>query len=197
MNSEQTGQNRHPTTLAIIVAVIGLLVIIAIAIPSFFKPRYKSAQQACIDALRIIDGGKEQCAMVASLPGKPKTPDILLPTREQALNVGSNLTYGMSEAEIASFLETNGFIKTSFGVAGNSFWLTRFCRLSDGTLLCLEISPKNVRADNAWGDGTLETAYIREENTTNIVVTIELRNQEASRKASEKHEPHNDTGVFR
>ena len=200
MNDEQTGQtgqNRHPTTLAIVVAVIGLLVIIAIAIPSFFKPRYKSAQQACIDNLRIIDGGKEQCAMVATLPERPKTPNRLLPTREQALNVGSNLTSGMPEVEAASFLETNGFITTDFGAAGDSLWLTRFCPLSDGTLFCLNISPKNVRADNAWGDGTLEAAYIREESTTNIVVTIELRNQEASRKASEKHEPHNDTGVFR
>jgi hypothetical protein len=63
MNCQHTGQNRHSTTLPIVVAVIGLLVIIAIAIPSFFKPRHKSAQQACIDALRIIDRGKEQQAM--------------------------------------------------------------------------------------------------------------------------------------
>jgi hypothetical protein len=78
MNGEQTGQERHPTTLAIVVAVIGLLLIIAIAIPSFFKPRFKSAQQACIDNLRIIDAGKEQAAMAYSLSERPKTLDELL-----------------------------------------------------------------------------------------------------------------------
>lgn len=161
------------------VIVYGLILVFAAFTIRSLSLRNYSAKQACIDNLRTIDAGKEQQAMAYSLPEKLKTPDERLPTREQALNVASNLTYGMSEAEAASFLETNGFIKISFGGVGDSFWLTRFCRLSDGTLFCLEIRPKNMRADNAWGDGTLEAAYIREENTTNIVVTIELHNQVA------------------
>jgi prepilin-type N-terminal cleavage/methylation domain-containing protein len=48
--------------IMIVVAIIGLLA--TIAIPSFVKARNTSQQNACINNLRIIDGGKEQCAMV-------------------------------------------------------------------------------------------------------------------------------------
>jgi prepilin-type N-terminal cleavage/methylation domain-containing protein len=51
--------------IMIVVAIIGLLA--AIAIPSFVKARNTSQQNACINNLRIIDGGKEQCAMVYRL----------------------------------------------------------------------------------------------------------------------------------
>jgi len=47
--------------IMIVVAIIGLLA--AIAIPSFVKARNTSQQNACINNLRQIDGGKEQWAM--------------------------------------------------------------------------------------------------------------------------------------
>lgn len=50
--------------IMIVVAIIGLLA--AIAIPSFVKSRNVSQQNACINNLRIIDGGKEQWAMAAN-----------------------------------------------------------------------------------------------------------------------------------
>jgi prepilin-type N-terminal cleavage/methylation domain-containing protein len=49
--------------IMIVVAIIGLLA--AIAIPSFVKARNTSQQNACINNLRQIDGGKEQWAMAA------------------------------------------------------------------------------------------------------------------------------------
>lgn len=49
--------------IMIVVAIIGLLA--AIAIPSFIKSRNTAQQNACINNLRIIDGGKEQWAFVA------------------------------------------------------------------------------------------------------------------------------------
>jgi hypothetical protein len=63
MKQSETGAR----DIIIRVIVYGLiLVLAAIAIPSFFKVRCKSSQQACIDALRIIDSGKEQRAMAAA-----------------------------------------------------------------------------------------------------------------------------------
>lgn len=51
--------------IMIVVAIIGLLA--AIAIPSFVKARNTSQQNACVNNLRIIDGGKEQAAMAERL----------------------------------------------------------------------------------------------------------------------------------
>ena len=51
--------------IMIVVAIIGLLA--AIAIPSFVKARNTSQQNACINNLRQIDGGKEQSAMAYRL----------------------------------------------------------------------------------------------------------------------------------
>ena len=51
--------------IMIVVAIIGLLA--AIAIPSFVKARNTSQQNACINNLRQIDGGKEQTAMAYRL----------------------------------------------------------------------------------------------------------------------------------
>ena len=51
--------------IMIVVAIIGLLA--AIAIPSFVKARNTSQQNACINNLRQIDGGKEQAAMAHRL----------------------------------------------------------------------------------------------------------------------------------
>lgn len=48
--------------IMIVVAIIGLLA--TIVIPSFVKARNTSQQNACINNLRIIDSGKEGCAMV-------------------------------------------------------------------------------------------------------------------------------------
>jgi len=49
----------------IVVSIIGLLA--AIAIPSFVKSSNTSQQNACINNLRQIDGGKEQAAMALHL----------------------------------------------------------------------------------------------------------------------------------
>jgi Tfp pilus assembly protein PilE len=51
-------------------AVIALLAVIAI--PSFVKARNRSQQNACIDNMRSIDAGKEQCAMVYHLTNGDK-----------------------------------------------------------------------------------------------------------------------------
>ena len=59
--------------IMIVVAIIGLLA--AIAIPSFVKARNTSQQNACINNLRQIDGGKEQAAMAHK-----KTDNDTLPT---------------------------------------------------------------------------------------------------------------------
>jgi prepilin-type N-terminal cleavage/methylation domain-containing protein len=48
--------------IMIVVAIIGLLA--AMALPSFVRARNVSQQTACINNLRIIDSGKEQCSMV-------------------------------------------------------------------------------------------------------------------------------------
>ncbi len=58
--------------IMIVVAIIGLLA--AIAIPSFVKARNTSRQNACINNLRQIDGGKEQYALEANL-SQGTTPD--------------------------------------------------------------------------------------------------------------------------
>jgi len=47
--------------IMIVVAIIGLLA--SIAIPSFLKARNTAQQNACINNLRQIDGGKEQAAL--------------------------------------------------------------------------------------------------------------------------------------
>ena len=47
--------------IMIVVAIIGLLA--SIAIPSFGKARNTAQQNACLNNLRIIDGGKEQAAL--------------------------------------------------------------------------------------------------------------------------------------
>ena len=47
--------------IMIVVAIIGLLA--AIAIPSFVRARQTSQQNACINNLRQIDGGKDQYAI--------------------------------------------------------------------------------------------------------------------------------------
>lgn len=47
--------------IMIVVAIIGLLA--AIAVPNFVKARTQSQTNACINNLRQIDSGKEQCAL--------------------------------------------------------------------------------------------------------------------------------------
>ena len=47
--------------IMIVVAIIGMLA--SIAIPSFIKARSTSQQNACINNLRIIDSGKDSCAL--------------------------------------------------------------------------------------------------------------------------------------
>jgi prepilin-type N-terminal cleavage/methylation domain-containing protein len=47
--------------IMIVVAIIGLLA--AIAIPNFIKARTTAQQNACINNLRQIDGGKQQWAL--------------------------------------------------------------------------------------------------------------------------------------
>ena len=47
--------------IMIVVAIIGLLA--AIAIPSFARARTTSRQNACVNNLRQIDGGKDQWAI--------------------------------------------------------------------------------------------------------------------------------------
>ena len=47
--------------IMIVVAIIGLLA--AIAIPSFVKARTTTQTNACIENLRLIEGGKEQAAL--------------------------------------------------------------------------------------------------------------------------------------
>ena len=47
--------------IMIVVAIIGLLA--AIAIPSFARARTTSRQNACINNLRQVDGGKDQWAI--------------------------------------------------------------------------------------------------------------------------------------
>jgi prepilin-type N-terminal cleavage/methylation domain-containing protein len=47
--------------IMIVVAIIGLLA--AIAIPSFVRARTTSQQNACINNLRQLDGGKDQWAI--------------------------------------------------------------------------------------------------------------------------------------
>lgn len=58
--------------IMIVVAIIGLLA--AIAIPSFVKARNQAQQNACINNLRIIDAGKEQCAMEYRLTDGVRAP---------------------------------------------------------------------------------------------------------------------------
>ena len=47
--------------IMIVVAIIGLLA--AIAVPNFVKARTQSQTNACINNLRQVDSGKEQCAL--------------------------------------------------------------------------------------------------------------------------------------
>lgn len=55
-------------TLKKILILVAIIVLIAaIAIPSFVKARNKSEQNTCINNLMSIDAGKEQCAMVYRL----------------------------------------------------------------------------------------------------------------------------------
>ena len=51
--------------IMIVVLIIGLLA--AIAVPSFMRARRDSRSKACCNNLRLIDAGKEQCAMEENL----------------------------------------------------------------------------------------------------------------------------------
>ena len=55
--------------IMIVVAIIGLLA--AIAIPSFVKARNTAQQNGCINNLRMIDGSKEQVALIHITPLEP------------------------------------------------------------------------------------------------------------------------------
>jgi competence protein ComGC len=72
--------------LRIVIYSLIILVLFAIAIPAFVKARSKTAQEACIDNLRIIDAGSEK-------PQKLKTSDELL---SEKLNVCPNTTKSIS-----------------------------------------------------------------------------------------------------
>lgn len=60
-------------TIPVLVAVIGLLA--AIAIPSFVKARNTAQMNACVNNMRIMDGGKESWAMANRIEAG-KQPDI-------------------------------------------------------------------------------------------------------------------------
>lgn len=51
--------------IMIVVGIIGLIA--AMAMPSFMRARTTAQQNACINNLRVIDGGKQQCALVFRL----------------------------------------------------------------------------------------------------------------------------------
>lgn len=64
--------------IMIVVAIIGLLA--AIAIPSFARARTTSRQNACINNLRQIDGGKDQWAIETNkVDSDPVTSDDVSP----------------------------------------------------------------------------------------------------------------------
>lgn len=65
MNTRETKSAFTLVEIMIVVAIIGLLAVIAI--PTYMKSRLASRTSACIDNLRQIDGAKEQYAMDANL----------------------------------------------------------------------------------------------------------------------------------
>jgi prepilin-type N-terminal cleavage/methylation domain-containing protein len=57
--------HRYGFTLVEIMIVVGIIgLIAAMAMPSFLRARSTAQQNACINNLRVIDGGKQQCALV-------------------------------------------------------------------------------------------------------------------------------------
>jgi prepilin-type N-terminal cleavage/methylation domain-containing protein len=60
--------HKYGFTLVEIMIVVGIIgLVAAMAMPSFLKARTTAQQNACINNLRIIDGGKQQCALVFRL----------------------------------------------------------------------------------------------------------------------------------
>ena len=55
------------TVKEILILVAIVVLIAAVAIPSFLKARNRSQQNVCINNLRILDAGKYSCAMVFHL----------------------------------------------------------------------------------------------------------------------------------
>ncbi len=63
--------------IMIVVAIIGLLAVIAI--PNFMRARSTAQRNACISNLRQIDGGKQQWAI------ENKKPNTAIPTSDEVL----------------------------------------------------------------------------------------------------------------
>jgi prepilin-type N-terminal cleavage/methylation domain-containing protein len=60
--------DKYGFTLVEIMIVVGIIgLIAAMAMPSFLNARKTAQQNACINNLRVIDGGKQQCALVFRL----------------------------------------------------------------------------------------------------------------------------------
>jgi hypothetical protein len=88
----------------------------------------------------------------------------------QAIQVVSQLRYGMKWGDAAMILENKGL--KSMGRAGTSLGWTHFYQLSDGCTLNVDIAPERARAYDVQAEGLLQSASIVSNGIT--VVSIKL-----------------------
>ena len=118
---EEPDRNRKPDISRCVFwfAALGFVVIMAsIVIPNFIGVRFTSAQNACINNLRLIDSAKQQWALEAKKDGTDfPTEDDLRPYLGRG--AAGQLPYCPGD--------TNQSFKTSYGI--NSVGVRPICRI--------------------------------------------------------------------
>jgi len=91
-------------------------------------------------------------------------------TEAEAIKLASHLRAGMREEAATTFLERRG-LKTDMSF-GDSFGWYHCFSLSNKCSLILDIKPKRFRPDGAWADGLVQKAFIQQNGTNKISISL-------------------------